>query len=340
MVAWQRGAKASGANGVWMKGLTDIDGILVGHASRRDSLTGCTVILCEAGAVGGIDVRGSATGSTEWQVMAPDHVTDRVHGICLAGGSAFGLEAASGVRQYLARKGVGFATRAGVVPLVPGAILYDLALAKKGAYPDRDLGEAAAKAATNGPVAEGNVGAGTGASIGKMFGMGRAMKAGIGTATVELSGPYAGVKVSALAAVNAYGDVVDPASGRIVAGARVSELGKDFADSSASLMAGAHRARTGGGENTTLAVVATNAKLTKVEATKLAQMADAGLARAISPAWTMFDGDVTFALSLGQRECDLAALGAAGARALAEAIVRAARMAAPLGGLPGLLPGR
>ncbi len=321
-----------------MKGLTDIDGILVGHASRRDSLSGCTVVLCESGAVGGIDIRGSATGSTEWQVLAPDHVTERIHGVCLAGGSAFGLEAASGVRQYLARKGVGFATQAGVVPLVPGAILYDLSLAKRGAYPDRDLGEAAAKAATSGAVAEGNVGAGTGASVGKLFGMARAMKAGIGTATVELSGPYAGVKVSALAAVNAFGDVVDPATGRIVAGARTAAGSSEFADTAASLMRGAHRGggamRTG--ENTTLAVVATNAGLSKVQATKLAQMANAGFARAVSPAWTMFDGDVTFALSLGTRECDVVALGAAAARVLAEAIVRAARMAAAAGGLPGL----
>lgn len=321
-----------------MKGLTDIDGILVGHASRRDSLTGCTVILCEAGAVGGIDIRGSATGSTEWQVLAPDHVTDRIHGICLAGGSAFGLEAASGVRNYLARKGVGFATRAGVVPLVPGAILYDLGLAKPGTHPDRDLGEAAAKAATSGPVAEGNAGAGMGASVGKLFGMDRAMKAGVGTAGVELEGPYAGVKVAALAAVNAFGDILDPRTGRILAGARRAADRREFADTAASLMRGAHRAQAARqqGQNTTLAVVATNARLNKVEATKLAQMANAGFARAVSPAWTMFDGDVTFAISLGAQPCDLAALGSAAALALSEAIARAARLSAPSGGLPGL----
>ena len=166
-----------------MKGLTDIDGILVGHASPRGSLTGCTAILCEKGAVGGIDIRGSATGSTEWQVLAPDHVTDRIHAICLAGGSAFGLEAASGVRNFLARKGVGFPTRAGVVPLVPGAILYDLAVAKKGVLPDRELGEAAAQSATSAAVPEGNVGAGAGASGGTLFGRTRAMKSGSGSAT-------------------------------------------------------------------------------------------------------------------------------------------------------------
>ncbi|MEP7362117.1 MAG: P1 family peptidase [Acidobacteriota bacterium] len=325
-----------------MKGLTDIDGILVGHASPRDSLTGCTAILCEAGAVGGIDIRGSATGSTEWQVLAPDHVTDRVHAICLAGGSAFGLEAASGVRNFLARKGVGFPTRAGVVPLVPGAILFDLALAKKGVLPNRELGEAAAKAATNEAVAEGNVGAGTGASVGKLFGMNRAMKAGIGSSTVWLDGPFAGVRVSALAAVNAFGDVLDPESGHILAGARTAPTSRDFADTAASMIRGAHRAATRDqqGQNTTLAVVATNARLNKVQATKLAQMANAGFARAIAPAWTTFDGDVTFALSLGTVECDLVALGAAAAQALTQSIVRAVQLAAPLGGLPGLLINR
>lgn len=319
-----------------MKGLTAIDGILVGHAARRDSLTGCTVILCEGEAVGGLDIRGSATGSTEWQVLAPDHVTDRVHAICLAGGSAFGLEAASGVRSYLARKGVGYPTAAGVVPLVPGAILYDLALAKKGAYPDRDLGEAAAKSATNAPVAEGNVGAGTGASVGKLFGMSRAMKSGVGTASVELEGPFAGVSVAALAVVNAFGDVLDPDTGKILAGARTAAGARTFAGTAASLQRGAQRRTAPFGQNTTLAVVATNARLNKVHATKLAQMANAGFARAVSPAWTLYDGDVTFALSAGKAECDLMALGAAAASVLAQAIARAVRLAAPAGGLPGL----
>jgi len=329
-----------------MKGLTDIEGILVGHATARDSLTGCTAILCEAGAVGGIDIRGSATGSTEWQVLAPDHVTDRVHAVCLAGGSAFGLEAASGVRGFLARKGTGFATRAGVVPLVPGAILYDLSLARKGVYPDRELGEAAARAANSDAVAEGNVGAGTGASVGKLFGMPRAMKSGIGSSTVWLDGPFAGIRVSALAAVNAFGDVLDPGTGEILAGARTSPNSRDFADTAASMIRGVHRAAPFAnsaaqqGQNTTLAVVATNARLNKVQAAKLAQMANAGFARAVSPAWTPFDGDVTFALSLGKAECDVVALGAAAAQALAQSIVRAVQFAAPSGGLPGLLAPR
>jgi len=319
-----------------MNGLTSIDGIRVGHAARRDSLTGCTVILCEGGAVGGLDIRGSATGSTEWQVLAADHVTDRVHAICLAGGSAFGLEAASGVRSYLARKGVGYPTAAGVVPLVPGAILYDLALAKRGVYPDRDLGEAAAKAATSEPVAEGNAGAGTGASVGKLFGMSRAMKSGTGSASVGLEGAYAGVKVAALAVVNAFGDVLDPETGKILAGARTAAGARTFAGTAASLRRGAQRRTVPLGQNTTLSVVATNARLNKVQAAKLAQMANAGFARAVSPSWTIYDGDVTFALSVGKAECDLVALGAAAADVLAQAIARAVRTAAPAGGLPGL----
>jgi L-aminopeptidase/D-esterase-like protein len=323
-----------------MPGLTDIDGILVGHATDPEAMTGCTAILCEAGAVAGIDVRGSATGSTEWQVLAPDHITDRIHGICLAGGSAFGLEAASGVRNFLERKGVGFPTRAAKVPLVAGAILYDLGVGKAGIRPTREMGEAAAKAAHSGPVEEGNVGAGTGASIGKLFGMPRAMKAGIGSETVWLDGAYAGVRVCALAAVNAVGDVLDPETGRILAGARTAPDSLDFADSAASLIHARHRASTMPGENTTLVVVATNAALNKVQATKLAQMSSAGFARAVSPCWTQADGDVTFALSLGPHSCDLMALGAAAAQAVAQSIVRAAALAGSAAGLPGLLDGR
>ncbi len=198
-----------------MKGLTDIPGILVGHASDFDGLTGCTVVICEGGAAGGVDVRGSATGTEEFLLLSPMHVTDRINAVVFAGGSAFGLEAASGVRRFLEHKGVGFPTGAGPVPLVPAAILFDLGLGKKHARPTREMGEAAAAAANSGPVAEGAVGAGTGATVGKILGMERAMKSGIGSFTVELPD---GVLVSSLAAVNAFGDVVDPGIGRIIAG--------------------------------------------------------------------------------------------------------------------------
>jgi L-aminopeptidase/D-esterase-like protein len=204
-----------------MKGLTDIPGVLVGHASDYDALTGCTVILFERGAAGGVDVRGSATGTEEFGLLDPMHVTERINAVVFAGGSAFGLEAASGVRRYLEMKGVGYQTAAGPVPLVPAAILYDLSLGKKHVRPTREMGEVAAGAASAGPVAEGAVGAGTGATVGKLFGMNRAMKSGIGSFTVALAD---GVLVSSLAAVNAFGDVIDPPHARL-AGVRQYRAG-------------------------------------------------------------------------------------------------------------------
>ncbi len=316
-----------------MNGLTDIPGIRVGHASDFDGLTGCTVILCDNGAVAGADVRGSATGTVEMGLMEPDHVTDRIHAIVLAGGSAYGLEASSGVRRFLGAKGIGFPTGVKPVPLVAGAILFDLGLGKP-VWPSREMGEAAAAAATDEPVREGCVGAGAGCSVGKLFGMARAMKSGIGSATVWLDGPYAGIRVAALSAVNAFGDVLDPATGRIVAGARESANGSGFAGSARHLKQGVR-----GGfrrQNTTLCVVATNAKLDKVSVNKLAELANAGMARAIDPVWTQSDGDVVFALSTGSETADLMALGVAAAEAVSASILRAVRSARTLGGLPGL----
>ena len=319
-----------------MKGLTDIPGIKAGHATNAEAATGCTVILCEEGATPGFDIRGAASGTEEFEVMRPGHIAPVIHAVCLAGGSAFGLEAASGVRRYLEQKGVGFETRAAKVPLVACAILYDLGIGKASVRPTREMGEAAAAAATADAVAEGSVGAGTGATVGKLFGPARAMKGGVGSATVALEGPYAGVRVSALAAVNAFGDVIDPSTGRIVAGARGEREG-EFPGAAREIKRGAR----GGGfrkENTTLAVVATNARLTKAEATRLAEMASAGMARAISPVFTMYDGDVVFALSLGEARAELNALGVAAAEALSESILRAVRAARGLGGVPGLAP--
>ena len=316
------------------KGLTDIPGIRVGHACDYEALTGCTVILCEGGAVAGGDVRGSASGTEEFSTLDPGHVTSRVHAVVLSGGSVFGLEAASGVRRYLEQKGVGFETGAAKVPIVPCAILYDLSIGKAGVRPTREMGEAAAAAATAEAVKEGAVGAGTGATVGKIFGMRQAMKSRIGSATVALEGSYAGVLVAALAAVNAFGDVVDPATGKIVAGARRSPASREFAGSALALKRGAR----GGfrGQNTTLVVVATNAHLTKVEARKLAEQAQLGVARAIRPVNTMYDGDLVIALSLGEAQADLNALGVAAAEAVAESILRAVRLAPSLGGVPGL----
>ena len=314
-----------------MKGLTDIPGVRVGHVSDFEALTGCTAILCEGGAVGGVDIRGSASGTQEIDVLSPGHVTDKVHGILLAGGSAFGLEAAAGVRRYLASRQVGFAFGGQHIPIVPAAILFDLAIGKPGVHPNVAMGEAAAAAATSDAVAEGCVGAGTGATIGKLFGMRRAMKSGIGSWTVSLPG---GVLVSALVALNAVGDVRDPANGKLVAGARKSPESRELVDSEAEMKRGAViGGRTG---NTTLGVIATNARLDKVQTNKLAQFAGLGVARTIYPVNTMSDGDTVFALSCGTLQSEINTLGVAAAEALAQAILRAVRLAKTLGGIPGL----
>jgi len=314
-----------------MKGLTDIAGIRVGHASDYEALTGCTVILCDGGAVAGVDLRGSATGTEELDTLNPIHVTDRAHAIVLAGGSAFGLEAASGVRRLLEQRGVGFPTSAARIPIVVGAILYDLAIGKPNVRPTREMGEAAAAAASSDTVKDGAVGAGTGATVGKIFGMRQAMKSGIGSATVSLE---SGVRVAALVAVNAFGDVRDPATGKLIAGARRSRDSMELADTELQMKRGA---RGGfGHQNTTLAVVATNAKLSKVGATKLAQLASLGIARTIFPVNTMSDGDAVFALSVGAAEADADALGVAAAEAVAQSVVRAVKSAPSMGGVPGL----
>jgi L-aminopeptidase/D-esterase-like protein len=312
-----------------MKGLTDIPGILVGHASDYDGLTGCTVVLCERGAVAGGEIRGFATGTGEWDLLSPYHVTERIHAVVFSGGSAFGLEAASGVRRFLGHKGIGVETPSAKVPLVVSAILYDLSIGKSSAHPTREMGESAAAAATDKPVAEGNIGAGTGATVGKILGMKGAMKSGIGTFTVTLN---SGVMVSALAAVNAVGDIIDPSTAKIIAGARGAN--GEFAN-------GAQIMKNGSGQglvrqNTTLVVVATNAALTKVDANRLAHVAQIGMARTINPVNTTSDGDVIIALSVGTEKARIDALGVAASEAVAESILRAVRSASTLGGVPGL----
>ena len=316
-----------------MKGLTDIPGIRVGHASDFEALTGCTAVLCEQGAVGGVEIRGSASGTEETPTLEPGHVAATVHAIVLAGGSAFGLEAASGVRTALARRGVGIAFGGRHVPIVVSAILFDLGVGKTNRHPDLAMGEGAAAAATDGPVAEGAIGAGTGATVGKILGMERAMKSGIGSATVALD---RGVLVASLVAVNALGDVRDPATGTIVAGARRTPAGREFLDSAAYLKQHSAPGPAAPSRNTTLAVVATNARLSKLQARKLAGFGGLGMARAISPVNTTVDGDIVFALSTGSIDADINALGVAAADAVAEAILRAVRSAPSLGGLPGL----
>lgn len=303
----------------------------MGHASDYDALTGCTVILCESGAVGGVDIRGAATGTAEIDVLRPAHIADRVHAIVLAGGSAFGLEAASGVRRYLEHRGVGFPTGPAVVPIVPCAILFDLAIGKPNVRPTREMGEAAAAAATTDAVKQGAVGAGTGATVGKIFGMPQAMKSGIGSFTVSLTET---VRVAALVAVNALGDVRDPETGKLIAGARRAPNSMELAGTEDAMKRGASGGF--GRQNTTLAVVATNARLSKVGASRLAEMANLGMERTIFPVHTAFDGDLCFALSLGNETADLNALGVAAAEAVAGAILQAVKSALTLGGVPGL----
>lgn len=314
-----------------MKGLTDIPGILVGHATDLDAVTGCTAILCPGGATAGGDIRGFATGTQEWDLLTPLHSTPQVHAICFSGGSAFGLEAASGVRRHLAKQGIGFRVGSARVPIVPAAILLDLGIGKADVHPGREMGEAAAKAANDGPVQEGSIGAGTGATVGKVAGMRQAMKGGIGSYTIELAG---GVLVSALAAVNSFGDVLDPHAGKILAGARKAANSREFLNGAEA--AKARRASPPLGGNTTLVAVATNARLTKVEVVRLAQLAQHGMVRTISPVHTVVDGDLVVALSVGKLSADQMGLGVAVAEAVAEAIMRSVRFAKTLGGVPAL----
>ena len=312
-------------------GLTDVAGLLVGHWSDLDAATGCTVILCPDGAVASVDVRGTAPGTREIALLDPVCMVEKVHAIVLAGGSAYGLAAADGAMRWLEEQGIGFDARVAKVPIVPAAILFDLGLGRADIRPDAASGYAACQVASTGPVPQGNVGAGTGASVGKMLGFSQATKSGLGSASKQLAG---GIIVSALAAVNAIGDVWQPTTGHIIAGAR-KLMGKGFVDSQKFV-----ESRLGqmasylAGTNTTLAVVATNVALNKVGARKVAQMAHDGLARTIRPVHTHFDGDTVFALSLGEKTADVSLIGAVAADVLAEAVVAAVLKADSLYGLP------
>jgi L-aminopeptidase/D-esterase-like protein len=282
--------------------------------------------------VGGVDVRGGAPGTRETDLLDPVNSVQVVHGIVLSGGSAFGLDTATGVMRFLEEKGIGFPVGALKVPIVPAAILFDLSVGDGTIRPDATAGYEAARSASDGPVAEGCVGAGAGATVGKLLGPSRAMKGGLGTASIRLSG---GAVVAALVAVNALGDVVDPEDGRLVAGARDAE-GTGLAGAESTLLGGRPPERPLSGENTTIGVVATNVGLQKHEAKKVAQMAQDGLARSIRPVHTPWDGDTLFALSTGDVEIPQAVLmvGTAAAVVVARAVVRAVETATGLPGLP------
>ncbi len=315
--------------------LTAIPGLRVGHWTDLEGGTGCTVVLCPHGAVAGVDVRGGAPGTRETQLLAPTCAIEHVHAILIGGGSAYGLAAADGVMRWLEERGYGFDVGIAKVPIVPAAILFDLPVLRADQRPDAAAGYAACEAATDAPVTQGNVGAGTGATCGKALGFALATKAGLGSAAMALDN---GLLVAALAAVNAFGDVIDPRTGRILAGARGTD-GRGFADTMAYLcmadpLSLAHLAEQQRGQNTTLAVVATNAALTKAQATKVAQMAHNGLARAIRPIHTMLDGDTIFALSFGTLRADVSLLGELAAEVVAQSVVNAVMAAEPLGGLP------
>lgn len=323
--------------------ITDVPGIKVGHAQNETALTGCTVILCEKGATGGVDQRGGAPGTRETDALRPMHLVDRVHGVLLAGGSAFGLDAASGVMRYLAERKAGFNAGVARVPIVPAAILFDLAIGKSDVFPDAEMGYQACLNASQAAPAQGNVGAGSGATVGKVLGMGQAMKSGVGTASIEIG---AGVIVAALMVVNAFGDVVDAHTGQIIAGARTVQNGSIkigahgyFTDTLAIMKTSVGRNALGfsARQNTVIGVVATNAKLTKEETNFVAQMAHNGIALAIRPAHTLFDGDTIFALAVNQKRADVNIVGAFAAQVVAEAILNAVKYSASAGGLPGLM---
>ena len=325
--------------------LTDVAGLRVGHFTDARRPTGCTVILTPDGAVAGVDVRGAAPGTRETELLSPLNAIDKVHALLLAGGSAFGLDAAGGVMRWLDERGFGVPVgpaqgHTGVVkpirvPIVPAAILFDLWVGDASIRPDASSGYAACEAASGQPVAEGNVGAGAGCSVGKLFGIDRAMRGGMGSASISVDG----ITVAALVAVNAIGDVVDPASGQVIAGARAPD-GRSLFGTMAALRRGELPAALQAGAATTLGVVATDAVLTKAQANKIAQMAHDGFARAINPVHTMTDGDTIFALATGAsgRTASVTLLGALGADVMAAAIVRAVRAATRLDtvGLPVL----
>lgn len=304
-------------------GLTDVAGLKVGHDTLTSRPSGCTVILAEEGAVAGVDVRGAAPGTRETDLLDPINTVDRIHGLVLAGGSAFGLSAASGVVDWLAKRGIGWPAGPARVPIVPAAILFDLWMGDHRVWPDAASGQRACEAASTARPAEGSVGAGAGATVGKLFGMAHAMKGGIGTASMRVDG----MTVAALVAVNAVGDVLDPATGAPIAGARRAD-GIGLRGTTDSLLGGSHGPEPTRGAATTIGVVATDAVLDKAACTRLATSAHDGLARTIDPVHTAFDGDTLFGLATGRsgiRPDGLRAvtLAAAAAQVTAIAVLRA-----------------
>lgn len=313
-------------------GITDVQGVKVGHFTDSRRPTGCTVLIFENGATGGVDVRGAAPGTRETDLLNPVNTVQKVNAIVLTGGSAYGLDAASGVMHYLEEHKMGLPVGSNIVPIVPAAVLFDLPVGDGKIRPTAESGYKACQAANSGKVQEGNVGAGAGATVGKLFGMKSAMKSGIGTASIRVGDT--GIVVAAIIAVNSVGDVLDPKTGRIVAGARKSD-GSGFLDTMAEMRAG-RLGQAPIGAHTAIGVVATNASFDKAQATKIAQMAHDGLARCVNPVHTPNDGDTIFAVATGAipARADHGVIGALAAEAISEAILRAVMSATALLGLP------
>jgi len=320
-----------------LNAITDVPGIKVGHASDFKALTGCTVILCEEGAIGGVDIRGTAAGTRQIDALTLLHLVDKIHAILLAGGSAFGLDAAGGVMAYLEERGKGFDVGKTKIPIVPTAVIFDFGIGDFRVRPDHQMGYRACLNASK-KVEEGSVGVGVGATVGKLFGIDRAMKGGVGTSSVQ--GPN-GLIVGALIVVNAFGDVFNPNTNQILAGARKSKESFQLANSSKWIKKGVTRKQFGAitpsdssAFNTTLGVIATNANLSKKEVHQVAQIAHSGLAKVISPLHTTFDGDLVFALSLGKKKADVNTIGLLGETALIESVKRAIIKADGFGIIP------
>ncbi len=308
--------------------IIDVPGIKVGHSQDLKAGTGCTVIICEKGATTGVDVRGGAPGTRETDLLNPVNLVDKAHAIYLGGGSAFGLDGATGVMKYLEEKGIGLDVVLTKVPIVSGAVLFDLDVGDYRVRPDAKMGYDACLKASDEEIRQGNIGAGTGATVGKIFGGLRCMKSGLGTASFKSQE----LIIGAIVAVNCLGDVIDPENGEIIAGV-LSEDRKDFANTMSFLRNFPQKTKDNFSKNTTIGVIATNAKLTKAGAAKVAIMAQDGYARAIIPSHTMFDGDTIFCVATGEVEAGVNVVGAIAAEVMARAIVKAVKNAEPLFGL-------
>ena len=313
--------------------ITDIEGVSVGHASDFEGLTGVTVILTPSGMTGGIDISGFATSSRQIDALSASHIVQKVHAICITGGSAYGLDAASGVMDYLEERNSGFDVGVARIPIVPTAAIFDLRVGSAKRRPDKNMGYRACQQATDGKIAEGSVGVGTGATVGKFYGIEQAMKGGVGVAANTLNN---GLIVGALVAVNAFGDIKDPISGKILAGARKAKKSMQFADTSGLMRKGVQRPIPAF-QNTTIGVIVTNAKLTKQNASAVAKIASNGLTKAISPGNTIYDGDIVFTLASGEIQVDYYTVGLMAEEMLINAIIRGITTAKETKGIPSFL---